>query len=68
MQYSVFSQVKQHKISGVEGVLIMRRVVFEDGVRMGPLWTGYRLYRGKTQKIEAEIVSDTTRSTLANHL
>ena len=64
MQDSVLSQVKKHEISGVEGVLVMRRIELESGVRMGPLWTGYRLYRGKAQKIEAEVGSDPQREAL----
>jgi hypothetical protein len=55
-----FTEVKRVKLSGVEGVFKMLRVDFKEdiGIRTGPIWKGFRFYRGKAQEIEIQLSSN----------
>jgi hypothetical protein len=61
-----FTQVKKFKLSGIDGVFKMLRVDFKEdiGIRTGPVWRGFRIYRGKAQDIEIQLSSNPQRGDL----
>jgi hypothetical protein len=56
-----FSEVRRLKLSGVEGVFSWLRFDSKDkdiGVRTGPIWKGFRIYRGEAQEMEIQLSSN----------
>ena len=51
---SSYSEVQKLSLGRVGGVFRILETDFKNelGIRRGPIWTGYRVYKGKNQKIE----------------